>query len=338
MLHKTHTLAQLRTTIFGGLTVLLLCLGNTQEARAQWTTIRNGQAWTDTNGNSVQAHGGNCLKVGKRWYLIGEDRSSSWNPDVNLYSTTDFATWRFEGKVIENGVTDPELGKSRMIERPKLIYNKRTKEFVIWCHWEAKNYGASEAACFVSKKVNGPYRKVWSGRPLDIKSRDCNIFADNDGKAYFISTTNENQDLGLFTLSDDYHRAVSHTLLQPGQRREAPAIVHIGDTYYMISSACTGWDPNQAMLTTSANIQEGWSPLRPVGDRIAYDTQASSILTIKGSKRTTYVYVGDRWMDPDLPQSKIIMLPVDFEDGNMTFDYYDEWELNLKTGEVRTRK
>ena len=333
----TQTTRRPSHRILGGLLTLALCLGMPQQALAQWTTIRNGQAWTDTQGKSVQAHGGNFLKVGKRWYLIGEDRSSSWNPDVNLYSTTDFMTWRFEGKVIENGVTDPELGKSRMIERPKLMYNKRTKEFVIWCHWEAKNYGASEAACFASKKVNGPYRKIWSGRPFDIKSRDCNIFVDNDGTAYFISTTNENQDLGLFTLSDDYYKAVSHTLLQPGQRREAPALVHIGPTYYMISSACSGWDPNQAMLTVSDNIHDGWTPLQPVGDRIAYDTQASSILTIKGSKKTTYIYVGDRWMDPDLPQSKIIMLPVEFKDGQMTFDWHEEWDLNLKTGEVRVK-
>ena len=51
----------------------------------KWTTIKNGIEWTDTEGYVVQAHGGNFLQVGKRWYLIGEDRARSWNPDVNLY-------------------------------------------------------------------------------------------------------------------------------------------------------------------------------------------------------------------------------------------------------------
>lgn len=316
------------------LTMALLIWGwvcaNAQEDK--WITIENGIEWTDNEGYIVQAHGGNFLKVENKWYLIGEDRARSWNPDVNLYSTEDFVNWKFEAKIIKNRVTHEELGVSRMIERPKLLYNEKTKKFVVWCHWESRNYGASEAAVFVSDSVAGPYEPVWTGRPLQTKSRDCNVFVDNDGKAYFISTTDENTNLGLFEMSDDYITPVSKTLLCEGQRREAPAIVHIDDTYYMISSACTGWDPNQAKIATSKDIKTGWSQLENIGDRIAFDTQASSILTIKGTEGTVYIYVGDRWMDPDLPRSKIIMLPITFENGKMQLKYYDSWKINLKLG------
>lgn len=303
----------------------------------KWTTIKNGIEWTDTGGNVVQAHGGNFLQVGKRWYLIGEDRARSWNPDVNLYSTEDFVTWKFEGKIIQNRVTHEQLGVSRMIERPKLMYNAQTRKFVVWCHWEARDYSASEAAVFESDSVAGPYECVWTGRPLGTKSRDCNVFVDNDGKAYFISTTDENTNLGLFELSDDYREPVSKTVLCEGQRREAPAIVHIGDTYYMISSACTGWAPNQAKIATSHSIKTGWSELENIGDNIAFDTQASSILTIRGTEGTVYVYVGDRWMDPDLPQSKIIMLPITFENGKMQLRYYDSWQIDFNRGVFRLK-
>ena len=311
-----------------------LITGRAQEEN--WTTIRNGVEWTDTEGYIVQAHGGNFLEHGGRWYLIGEDRARSWNPDVNLYSTDDFQTWKFEGKIIKNHVTHEALGDTRMIERPKLMYNEKTGKFVVWCHWEARNYSASEAAVFESDSVAGPYECVWTGRPCDTKSRDCNVFVDNDGLAYFISTTDENTNLGLFRLSDDYHAAVSKTLLFEGLRREAPAIVHIGDTYYMISSACTGWEPNQAKIAMTQYIDKDWSPLENIGDRIAFDTQASSILTIKGTEGTAYIYVGDRWMDPDLPRSKIIMLPIFFENGKMVLRYYDSWQIDLKRGLVRT--
>ena len=81
-----------------------------------WTTIRNGIEWTDTEGYIVQAHGGNFLEHDGRWYLVGEDRGRSWNPDVNLYSTDDFVTWKFEGKIIKNFVTHEALGNTRMIE------------------------------------------------------------------------------------------------------------------------------------------------------------------------------------------------------------------------------
>lgn len=304
-----------------------------QEAR--WTTIQNGIEWTDTEGYIVQAHGGNFLRHGGRWYLIGEDRARSWNPDVNLYSTDDFLNWTYEGKIIKNLVTHEALGDTRMIERPKLMFNARTGKFVVWCHWEARDYSASEAAVFESDSVTGPYECVWAGRPCGTKSRDCNVFVDNDGQAYFISTTDENTNLGLFRLSDDYRSAETKTLLFEGERREAPAIVHIGDTYYMISSACTGWDPNQAKLATSKSIDSGWSALENIGDRIAFDTQASSILTIEGSEDTAYIYVGDRWMDPDLPRSKIIMLPILFENGKMTLRYFDKWQIDLQRGLIR---
>lgn len=323
------------TLRFFFLGLLALCLPQLAAAQ-QWTTIRNGQAWTDTDGHSVQAHGGNFWQEDSVFYLVGEDRSGSWNPDINLYSTTDFQTWKFEGKIIENGVTDPRLGQDRFIERPKLMRCPRTGKYVVWCHWEGPRYAASEAACFVSDNVRGPYKQVFAGRPLGVKSRDCNVFIDpTDSTAYFISTTNENQDLGLFQLSPDFTEVVAHTLLLPGLRREAPALVRVDSLYYMVSSACTGWDPNQACLTTSTSLTEGWKPLSKVGDRIAYDTQASSILTIHGTEGTVYLYVGDRWMDPDLPSSKIIILPVEFRNGEMTFEYRDSFDIDFRRGLVR---
>lgn len=300
-----------------------------------WTTITNGILWYDTDGNVVQAHGAGFLRVGDTWYMIGEDRSQSWNPDVNMYSSKDLQTWKFEGKVIENGVTHPGLGTERFIERPKIMYNKKTHKYVIWCHWEGKNYGASEAAVFYSDKITGPYTFHKGERPLGIKSRDCNVFVDNDGTAYFVSTIEENQHLGFFRLSDDYLDAVECTQLFKGQRREAPAIVRVDDTYYMLSSACTGWEPNQCKLATSSRMTRDWSGLTDIGDRIAYDTQAASILTVKGTKQTTYLYVGDRWMDPDLPNSKTIIFPITFKDGKCDFTYREEFQINFKTGEVR---
>lgn len=304
-------------------------------ARAKWTTIRNGALWTDTEGRTVQAHAPGFVRVGRTWYMVGEDRAGSWHPDVNLYSSQDLVHWKFERKIIENGVTTPELGRSRMIERAKLMRNPRTGRYVVWCHYESRNYAASEAACFESERVDGPYTLVWSGRPMGIKSRDCNVFQDTDGTTYFISTTEENQHLGLFRLSDDYHSAVEHTQLFPGQKREAPAIVRIGQRYFMFSSACSGWAPNQCKVSYSDDLRTGWSPLKNIGDETAFRTQVAAILEVKGTKQTTYLYVGDRWMDPTLPESKTIIFPITFDGTECQFHYCDQFDINFKTGEWR---
>lgn len=304
-------------------------------SESDWVRVTNGNLWLTTEGDTVQAHAPGFLRLGDTWYMVGEDRGREWRPDVNLYSSKDLQHWHFEKKIIENGVTSPDLGKSRMIERAKLLYNKKTKRFVVWCHWESSNYGASEAACFSSDKIDGTYRLEWSGRPQGIKSRDCNVFVDSDGTAYFISTTVENQHLGLFRLSDDYLSVVEHTRLFAGQRREAPAIVKLGQRYFMFSSACTGWAPNQCKLSWSDNLKEDWSQLENIGDNKAFRTQPAAILEVKGTKDTTYLYVGDRWKDPNLAQSKTIIFPVTFTDTSCDFRYRDSFEINFKTGEWR---
>lgn len=316
----------MRTTLF----ILLIAVAFTD-----FVKIKNGGLWYDTDGKVVEAHGAGFLKENGRWYMIGEDRSDSSHPDVNMYSTTNFIEWKFEGKIIKNGETHPDLGTNRFIERPKIMYNKETGKYVIWCHWEGANYGASEAGVFFADKITGPYKFHSGERPLGIKSRDCNVFVDDDGAAYFISTIEENQHLGFFRLADDYLSAVECTQLFKGMAREAPAIVKVDGLYYMFSSACTGWNPNQCKLTHSKNILEGWSNLENIGDNIAYDTQPASILKIEGTKATTYLYVGDRWMDPDLPNSKTIVFPVTFDNGKCDFTYVDEFEIDFETGEVR---
>jgi hypothetical protein len=292
-------------------------------------TIRNGILWKDDRGESVQAHGAGFLQVGDTWYMIGEDRSYS-NAGVNMYSTKDFVQWKFEGKVIPPSSYSSE----RFIERPKLLYCAATGKYVIWCHYEGKNYGPSEAASFVCDSVNGLYKLVFGGRPLGIKSRDCNVFVDNDGTAYFISTTNDNKDLGLFKLSDDYLTPVSHTKIFAGNGREAPAIVRIGNTYFMLSSACTGWDPNQCKISYSNSLTSGWSNLANLGNKISSDTQAASILTVQGREGTSYIYVGDRWQDPALAESKTIMFPISFSGNSCTFNYKESFDLDLPLGKT----
>ena len=315
--------------------ILILLVPHVAVAQKGWSIIRNGQQWYDTQGRPVQAHGGNFLIQDGTVYMVGEDRTHSWHPDVNLYHSRDLQIWEYDGKIIENGVTTPELGTTRMIERPKLLYCPKTGRYVIWCHYEASDYSASEVGVFSSERITGPYRLEWCGRPLGIKSRDCNVFVDDDGTAYFISTIDENQHLGLFRLSDDYIRPLECTVLMRGLKREAPAIVRVDSLYYMLSSACTGWEPNQCMLSTSSSLTHGWSPLVPVGDKIAYDTQASGVLTLKHGHRTRHLYVGDRWKDPDLPQSKIILLPIKMKDGKCDFSYTDTFRLNFKKAIIR---
>jgi hypothetical protein len=77
-----------------------------------------------------------------------------------------------------------------------------------------------------------------------------------------------------------------------------------------------------------------WSSLANLGDGTTYDTQSTFVLPVEGTKTTTYVYLGDRWQDPDLGSSKYIWLPLKISGGDkLALDYYDTWTLNVTTGE-----
>ena len=91
-------------------------------------------------------------------------------------------------------------------------------------------------------------------------SRDMTLYVDEDGKAYHIYSSEENLTLQIAELSDDY---LSHTgnyvRVAPAGHNEAPAIFKKDGTYWMITSGCTGWAPNEARMFSSSSIFGPWS-------------------------------------------------------------------------------
>ena len=81
------------------------------------------------------------------------------------------------------------------------------------------------------------------------------LYVDEDGKAYHIYSSEENLTLQIAELSDDY---LSHTgnyvRVAPAGHNEAPAIFKKDGTYWMITSGCTGWAPNEARMFSSSSI------------------------------------------------------------------------------------
>ena len=75
---------------------------------------------------------------------------------------------------------------------------------------------------FTSPTIDGNYTLRSHFRPANNMSRDDTLFKDDDGKAYFISAANENADLMLYELADDY-LSIQRTVLQAvdGEARSA---------------------------------------------------------------------------------------------------------------------
>ena len=80
-------------------------------------------------------------------------------------------------------------------------------------------------------------------------SRDMTVYVDDDGKAYHIYSAEENLTLNLAELTDDYLDYTGrYVRIAPGGQNEAPTIFKRDGVYWMITSGCTGWAPNEARM------------------------------------------------------------------------------------------
>ncbi|WP_055703320.1 RICIN domain-containing protein [Streptomyces silaceus] len=327
-------------TLLSALCVLLLSfVGAPGTAHAAPTTITNATQFTGPDGSPVHAHGGGVLKVGSHYYWFGENRNADNSFQyVSVYRSTDLKTWEFRNHVLTQK-TDPEL-QSANIERPKVIYNASTKQFVMWMHKEnATDYGEARAAVAVSSTVDGDYTWKGSFRPLGHMSRDITTFVDTDGTGYMVSAANENADLHVYRLTADYTGIDEQVQkLWPGQWREAPALFKRDGIYFLLTSGATGWSPNQQKYATADSPTGTWSDLKDIGDSTAYGSQTAYVLPVQGTSGTSYLYMGDRWgnsMGGNVNDSQYIWLPLSFPDKTtMTMEYFPQIAMDTAAGTV----
>ena len=129
------------------------------------TTFHNGGFWNDTTGKRIEAHGGGFIKVGDTWYWIGEDKShnSGTFRGVNIYASKDLGNWEFRNAIITRDTAPDLLASDRIIERPKIVYNDATEQYVMWLHWEGQNYADRRGG-----RVHQPHRRrrLHAAQPL----------------------------------------------------------------------------------------------------------------------------------------------------------------------------
>lgn len=75
---------------------------------------------------------------------------------------------------------------------------------------------------------------------------------DEDRAAYVVYSSNGNKDLHIGRLSRGYTDVIGgYKNAIVGASREGPAVFRHGERYYMVTSGCTGWDPNKALVHTA---------------------------------------------------------------------------------------
>lgn len=329
------------------LLIFFLCLG--KALYAQHTEFRPGDVWTDTDGNPINAHGGGLLYYDGTYYWYGEYKDgetvlpewATWEcyrtdvMGVSCYSSKDLLNWRFEGIVLPAVKNDSthDLHTSKVVERPKVIYNAKTGKFVMWMHIDSADYLKAAAGVAVADSPTGQFQYVGSFHPNGGMSRDQTVFVDDDGMAYQFSSSEENATLHITLLSDDYLSPMKHYTRNFIEKfREAPAVFKHEGKYYLLTSGCSGWDPNIAELAVADSIMGEWSVIgNPCMGKDADKTfyaQSTYVQPIIG-KKGAFIAMFDRWKKTDLKDSRYVWLPLFIKNGVVTIPWQESWTLDI---------
>ncbi len=300
--------------------------------------MKNGAIWQDTEGRDIQAHGGCIIKHDGKYYWYGEHKGAdnctgTTRVDVigvSCYSSTDLVNWKYEGLIFESDKTDENsyVHFSKVMERPKVIYNEKTNRFVLWMHIDSADYTYAGVGIAVCDTPNGKFELVRVTVPNRQDSRDMTIYQDKDGTAYLVHSKDWNKTLNIARLNDSFTDLDGfYVSVLIDQEREAPALFYHGGMYYMISSGCTGWNPNQALFARCENLLGKWklidNPCEGPDARTTFFGQSTYIFEVDGR----FYLMLDHWHPHDLKTSGYSILPIDIdeENQNLTVKWQDEW-------------
>lgn len=358
-------------------------------AFAQDSAFVNGQPWPDVAGRHINAHGGCVLQHDGTYFWYGEqrpDRGYTMDGGIAVYSSTDLRHWTDCGLALRTcDEAGSDIERGCIMERPKVLWNERTRRFVMLFHLELKGrgYEAARVAFAESESPTGPFRFVRSTRlhaqtwPLNMTaaeidaakqtdagawkewwtpewraevekgmylwrdfesgqmSRDQTVFLDTDGRAYHITSSQENLTLLISELADDYLGFTGrYVMVAPGGQNEAPCLFRQGDDYWLICSGCTGWAPNEARMFKAKNIWGPWTQLPSPFQGVAtgfFNMPANKTFGAQGNFITRLngqlLFMADIWNPRHLARSLHIWLPIRFNDEGTPVI---PWTLNIE--------
>ena len=181
----------------------------------KYKSFHPGQPWLDTNGKRIHAHGGSIFYENGRYYWYGENKEkttgldSIWHWGIRCYVSGDLYNWDDLGLIIPPEPDDPAstLHPSKCVDRPHILYNRKTGKYVCWL--KVMSVGCT---VLTADALLGPYTVVHEGLwPLGMEPGDFDLAVAPDGKAYYFFER-VHSELICADLTDDYTNVTGYYL------------------------------------------------------------------------------------------------------------------------------
>lgn len=324
---------------------------------AKTASVTNGNVWTDTDGNAIQAHD-NIIRCGSKYYWYGMDYSHNLRSGdgtgfraVKCYESDDLVNWTFKNSVLTASSSD--LLYYADVNTPNVVYNASTGMYVMWMGYGTKAT-TDRSLVATSTTPYGNFNVVNSCFTVNDGAVITSLFKDSDNKCYLLCYALDKSadvtEMFIYALNNDYLSINTTdytdgkvmTLFPTRQIGRANIVRHNG-YYYMImddygltdsdnngianySKAYYGfWTSGYAAYTGvryayAESLSGPWSGTTPFGPDNYTAQEFSSIITVSGTSDTAYLLAFNKWNSSDLSKSGYVWQPLTFTKKTETFD------------------
>ena len=325
-------------------------ISQTQQSDLKQTVIRPAQIWKDTNGAPINAHGGGILyhKGVYYWYgthkIEGLSEKTFADGGIHCYASNDLLNWTDKGLVLPLVYDDDghDLAYQCNFDRPKVVYNAKTKKFVAFFKLYLKGKGVTTGYVGValSDSPSGPftYSHKFLGANSPNGTGDFAIFQEENGDLYHLAVRKPDKAFVVGKMNDDYLLPEGKYVVCEGikEKTEGPAIIKRNGVYHLLASGSTGWNPNPARYFTSKSLTGPWisqgnpcqgvNPDNGFGQEKTYGGQSTFLLPVVGRK-DVYIAMFDINKPENPYDSRYIWLPVEWKEEKMSITWLDSWNF-----------
>jgi hypothetical protein len=233
--------------------VLLLLSIYSLSVTAQYQ-INNALPKLDDRGQPVDAHDGRVMKFGDTFYWYGTSYGNT-NGFTNankyvVYSSKTLKNWHYEGELLPN---KPE----GVYYRPNVVYNKKTKKYVLWYNWNPKLWDGQFGVA-TADSPTGPFENV--NNNVNVKNSnygvgDLGLFVDTDGACYVSYCTIKDHMVSVEKLDETYTQSTLQGSEIVAKHCEAGALFKRNNIYYLLTdyTCCFCTQGSGAQVFTASN-------------------------------------------------------------------------------------
>ena len=184
-----------------------------------------------------------------------------------------------------------------------------------------------EYVVLTSNSIAGPY--AYFGTLGSGGASDFQVFQDEDGSQYLAQAGGALYSLSLSGLS------LTNQVGDNGASGEGVSLFKADNTYFWQSSQGTYWHANDNSYAVASSLTGAWTTTGYFcpGGTDTWDSQDTAVVPITGASGTTYVYVGDRWVNGDLPASTLVVQPMAVSGSTESIATYQPvWSIDITGG------